>query len=128
MYRTPSIPTCTLSFVMHTCSGMSSAASFRLCLYATRSMNGNKNVKPGGQRAAVLAQSLDDIGALLRHDDRRLGRMMIASTATASARTTPLDPFRFPLKSSWSADVQREAVDCVDPRLAEPAGMLGRRR
>src|SRR5690606_17989554 len=32
----------------------------------------NENVKAGLQRAAVLAEHLDDVGALLRHDDRGL--------------------------------------------------------
>ena len=35
---------------------------------------GQQDVKSGAQRAAVLAEILHHVGALLRHDDRRLGQ------------------------------------------------------
>ena len=45
-YSTPSMPTCTLSFVMQICSAMSIADSFRPWRYAIRSMNGTRMWKP----------------------------------------------------------------------------------
>src|ERR1019366_10156881 len=47
----PSTPSCVLSRVMQTCSGTSSGTSRRLCMYATRSMNGMIRLRPGSSTA-----------------------------------------------------------------------------
>ena len=50
---------------------MSTAVSFRECRYRMTSTT-EKNVKTGIQNAMEAPQPLDDVGALLRNDDRRL--------------------------------------------------------
>ena len=46
---------------------------------------GHEDVEARMQGLAVLAEPLDDERALLRHDDRRLEQMTIATAATTSA-------------------------------------------
>ena len=56
---------------MQTCSGMSIACLLQRVPVADHVDERHQDVEAGAERARVLAEPLDDVGALLRHDDGR---------------------------------------------------------
>src|SRR5262245_43940183 len=114
----PSTATCTLSLVMQTCSGMSSACSFKLCLYATRSMNGTRTWKPA-RRVLLYLPSASTTDALCCGTTTAVRAITkTTSPATASTAIRTLASTGLPLAGRilfGAAYVEHEALRTLDP-------------
>ena len=116
---TVSMQTTRLSSVITGCGGKDTTCSRRSISGRSRSTNGTRMVRPGGQGAAVPAEPLDDAGPGLRHDPHRLGQrdehqQHDARRATPSATSDAHSDLRF-------VDDRRGAVDLHD--LDVPPGL-----
>jgi hypothetical protein len=77
---------------MQTCGGISIACSLKV-LVTNHIEKRDEDMKPGAQGTAILTQTLDDKGALLRHHDGVLATMMTKKSENdnddKSAHTSP---------------------------------------